>query len=90
MTTDPPTLSTLAADLTASLADLEQREAALAAAAEQLSQDRAVAGAYRDGGHNMRRQILALIDCQLEALRHGGAPAVVLTTLTRQILELNP
>ena len=87
---NPPTLSTLAADLTASLADLEQREAALAAAAEQLSQDRAVAAAFRDGGHHMRRQILALIDCQLEALRHGGAPALVLTTLTQQIHDLTP
>lgn len=83
-------LSTIAANLTAAIADLEQREAALAAAAERLSQDQAVAAAYREGGHDMRRQILALITLQMDMLRHGGAPHLVLSTLTQQILDLTP
>jgi hypothetical protein len=60
-------------------------QAAVAAAAEQLSQDAAVRAAWQQGGTAERDRITALIDHQLEQLNRGGTNALVLTALRRQI-----
>ena len=70
------------------LADLEQREQSVAQAAEQLSQEPAIAAAWHQGGMAERDRVAALIDHQLDQLSRGGINAVVLTALRRQVLEV--
>lgn len=70
------------------LADLEQREQSVAQAAEQLSQEPAIAAAWHQGGLRERDRVLLLIDHQLNQLKRGGINAVVLTTLRRMLLEV--
>lgn len=67
------------------LADLEDREQAIAQAAELLSESAAVQAAWQQGGTAERDRITALIDHQLEQLNRGGTNAVVLTTLRRMV-----
>ena len=74
--------------LDALLADLEQREQSVAQAAEQLSQEPAVAAAWQQGGIAERDRVVMLIDLQLDQLSRGGTNAVVLTTLRRMVLEV--
>ena len=69
------------------LADLEQREQSVAHAAEQLSQEPAIAAAWQQGGMAERERVAALIDLQLDQLSRGGINAVVLTALRRMVLE---
>lgn len=66
-------------------AELDQREADLAAAAELLSQDAAVAAAYAAGVAQERRRVVMEIDLQLEYLNYGGINAVSLQTLRDRI-----
>ena len=61
------------------------REAELAQAAEQLTQDRAVQAAYRQGQAAEQRRLLVLIDLQLQHLPPGSAAGMVLTTLRRMV-----
>jgi hypothetical protein len=75
-------LDSLRRDLDAAAAD---REAALAAAAEQLSQDNAVQAAYRQGQAAERSRLLVLIDLQLQHLPPSGAAGMVLQTLRRMV-----
>jgi CheY-like chemotaxis protein len=74
--------------LDALLADLEQREQSVAQAAEQLSQEPAIAAAWQQGGMAERDRVVALIDHQLDQLSRGGVNAIVLTALRRQVLEV--
>ena len=68
--------------------ELEQREAALAAAMELASVDPAVRAAYNDGILQERKRWLALIDERLEYFQPGGTAYTVLDTL-RQVGEIN-
>ena len=61
------------------------REAAVAQAAEQLTQDAAVQAAYRQGQAAEQRRLLVLIDLQLQHLPPGGAAGMVLQTLRRMV-----
>ena len=70
------------------LADLDDREQAIAEAAELLSESAAVQAAYRQGAASERVRVLALIDHQLDQLSRGGTNAVVLTTLRRMVVEV--
>lgn len=81
------TAPTLAATFAAALADLEQREAALAGAMEQLSQERAVQASYRDGIRHERQRILLLIAAQIDTLTRSGNNHLILTALQRQITD---
>jgi hypothetical protein len=76
------------AQLATDHAMLIDRERAIAAATEQLSQDAAVRAAWRQGGEAMRGRVIALIDHQLEMLGTHGACVTVLQTLRRMVLEV--
>ena len=81
-------LDGLLARMTADYQALEQRERQLAQAAEQLSQEPAIAAAWQQGGMAERDRVAALIDLQLDQLGRGGINAVVLTALRRMVLEV--
>jgi hypothetical protein len=68
------------------LTDLHSREQAVAHATESA----AVQAAWRQGGAAERGRIVTLIDHQLDQLKRGGTNAVVLTTLRRMVLEVEP
>lgn len=68
--------------------ELQEREAAVAQAAEQPWGELAVVRAEQLGVTKGLNQSLALIDQQLAWLQPHGAPAVVLKTLREQILKL--
>lgn len=75
-------LDSLRRDLDAAAA---ARDAELAAAAEQLTQDRAVRAAYRQGQAAEQRRLVVLIDLQLQHLPPGSAAGMVLQTLRRMV-----
>jgi vacuolar-type H+-ATPase subunit I/STV1 len=85
------TLTTLRQQLNtiieAAAREIEQREQAIAAASEQLSQDQAVQAAWRQGAASKQGQIVAMIDHMRAELHRGGVNATCLDTLRRQILE---
>lgn len=69
-------------------AAIEHEQHSIAVAAEQLSQDRAVQAAWRQGGAAMQGQVIALIDQQLSMLNRGGTNATCLETLRRMVMEV--
>jgi len=81
-------LDTLLAQIVSDHQALDTRERQLAQAAEQLSQDPAIAAAWQQGGAAERNRVAALIDHQLDQLKRGGTNALVLTALRRQVLEV--
>ena len=70
------------------LADLDEREQAIALAAEMLTESAVVQAAWHQGGLRERDRVLLLIDHQLDQLKRGGINAVVLTTLRRMVSEV--
>jgi 16S rRNA U516 pseudouridylate synthase RsuA-like enzyme len=64
---------------------LEAREAELALAAEQLSQEAAVQMAFREGQQHERDRLVRLIDMQQSQLSRGDINALVLGALKRQV-----
>jgi hypothetical protein len=72
------------------LADLHSREQAVAHATELLTESAAVQAAWRQGGAAERDRVLMLIDHQLATLAGAGMNAIVLTTLRRMVLEVEP
>lgn len=86
-TTELNALRQLSALIEKAAATIEHEQRSIAAAAEQLSQDRAVQAAWRQGGAAMQGRIVALIDAQLSTLQRGGINATCLQTLRRQVLE---
>lgn len=81
-------LDALLAEIISERAAIEDRERAIADAAEQLTQDAAVQAAWRQAATTERDRILALIDTQLDQLQRAGTNALVLTALRRQVLEV--
>lgn len=77
----------LTEELESRLADLDKREAQLAAAYESLSQHAAVQAAFTDGTLHERRRVIALIDHHLSTLKRSGHNAIALGTLRRQITD---
>ena len=73
--------------LQAALADLEQREAAIASAAELISLDRRIAAAMAQGQAIERQRLITLIDLQLEHLSRSSSTAIVLTNLKKLISQ---
>lgn len=69
------------ADLQAQRRDLEDREAALAAAMELASVDPAVRAAFHDGIAEERGRWLALIDERMDMLRKASISYTVLKAL---------
>ena len=82
-------IESLVRELRDQLADIEQREAAMARAAEQLSQDEAVQQALRCGRQEERGRVVELIDLQLEQLNRAGLNAMSLQALRRQLVEVD-
>jgi len=82
-----PTFAELTAQAVAYVAEVENRERELAAAAELLSQDPAVQASFRAGVEHERCRVLTLISIQLDTLKRGGVNALVLEALRRQLLE---
>jgi hypothetical protein len=72
------------------LADLEAREQSVAQAAEELTASAAVQAAWQQGGMAERDRVVMLIDHQLDQLSRGGINAIVLTTLRRMVVEVQP
>jgi hypothetical protein len=70
------------------LADLEAREQAVAAAAEQLTIHSAVQAAWHQGGAAERARVITLIDHQLATLAGAGMNAMVLAALRRMVVEV--
>jgi hypothetical protein len=68
--------------------ELDQREAAIAAAAEAPWESMAVQQAEQVGAETRTLQILALLEQQLDWLESNSPPAIVLGTLREQILNL--
>jgi len=81
-------LDELVAVIAIERAAIEAEQCALARAAEQLTQERAVQAAWQQALTTERDRILALIDTQLDTLQRGGTNALVLTALRRQVLEV--
>ena len=67
--------------------EIERREAAVAKAAEELSQSIAVQQALRCGRQEERGRVVALIDLQLEQLGRAGLNAISLQALRRQLVD---
>jgi len=84
-------LASLRSDLDAAAAaraaELDRREAELARSVELLSQDAAVAAAYRQGQSDEQRRLLTLIDLQLEHLAPTSVARTVLRSLRRMVEE---
>ena len=84
-------LASLRSDLDAAAAaraaELDRREAELARGVELLSQDAAVAAAYRQGQADEQRRLLTLIDLQLEHLAPTSVARTVLHSLRRMVEE---
>jgi hypothetical protein len=82
-------LASLRSDLDAAAAaratELDRREAELARSVELLSQDAAVAAAYRQGQTDEQRRLLTLIDLQLEHLAPTSVARTVLHSLRRMV-----
>lgn len=74
--------------ITEERAELEARERATAAAAEQLSQEIAVQAAWSQATGAERGRVLALIDCQIAKFAGAGLNAMALASLRRQVLEV--
>jgi predicted nucleic acid-binding Zn-ribbon protein len=74
--------------ITEERAELEERERATAAAAEQLSQEIAVQAAWRESAASMKGRVLALIDNQIAKFAGAGLNAMALASLRRQVLEV--
>jgi hypothetical protein len=70
------------------LADLDEREQAIAQAAEMLTESAVVQAALHQGAASERDRVLLLIDHQLDQLKRGGTNAVVLTALRRMVAEV--
>lgn len=66
-------------------AELQEREAALAAASELCSTDARVRAAYHDGRSDERARILTLLQAQTDTLDEAGLSFAVLSTLRRAI-----
>ena len=75
--------------ITEERADLEAREHATAAAAEQLSQEIAVQAAWSQATRVERGRVLALIDCQIAKFAGAGLNAMALASLRRQVVEVD-
>lgn len=79
----------LVRELRDQVVEIERREAEVARAAEELSQQEAVQQALRCGRQEERGRVVALIDLQLEQLNGAGINAMSLQALRRQLLELD-
>jgi hypothetical protein len=80
-------LHRLAQELEERERDLDQRELALAQAAEQLSQSEAVQQAMQCARQEATQKVVALIDLQLEQLGRAGLNAITLRTLRNTLLS---
>ena len=82
------TITEVRQQLNSLLADLDEREQAIALAAEMLTESAVVRAALHQGAASERDRLLMLIDLQLDQLNRGGVNAGVLCTLRRMVLEV--
>lgn len=79
----------LVRELRDQVVEIERREAEVARAAEELSQQDAVQQALRCGRQEERGRVVALIDLQLEQLNSAGFNSMSLQALRRQLVEVD-
>jgi hypothetical protein len=82
------TINEIHQQLNSMLASLDEREQAIAQAAEMLTESAAVQAAWHQGAASERDRVVVLIDHQLDQLKRGGTNALVLETLRRTVLEV--
>ena len=82
-------IESLVRELRDQVVEIERREAEVARAAEELSQQEAVQQALRCGRQEERGRVVALIDLQLEQLDGAGLNAMSLQALRRQLVEVD-
>ena len=82
-------IESLVRELRDQVVEIERREAEVARAAEELSQQEAVQQALRCGRQEERGRVVALIDLQLEQLNRAGLNAMSLQALRRQLVEVD-
>jgi len=82
-------IESLVRELRDQVVEIERREAEVARAAEELSQQDAVQQASRCGRQEERGRVVALIDLQLEQLNRAGSNAMCLQALRRQLVEVD-
>ena len=82
------TINEIHQQLNSMLASLDEREQAIAQAAEMLTESAAVQAALHQGAASERDRVVVLIDHQLDQLKRGGTNALVLETLRRTVLEV--
>jgi len=82
-------IESLVRELRDQVVEIERREAEVARAAEELSQQDAVQQALRCGRQEERGRVVALIDLQLEQLNRAGSNAMSLQALRRQLVEVD-
>lgn len=82
-------IESLVRELRDQVVEIERREAEVARAAEELSQQDAVQQALRCGRQEERGRVVALIDLQLEQLNRAGLNAMSLQALRRQLVEVD-
>lgn len=82
-------IESLVRELRDQVVEIERREAEVARAAEELSQQDAVQQALRCGRQEERGRVVALIDLQLEQLNSAGFNSMSLQALRRQLVEVD-
>lgn len=82
-------IESLVRELRDQVVEIERREAEVARAAEELSQQEAVQQALRCGRQEERGRVVALIDLQLEQLNRAGLNSMSLQALRRQLVEVD-
>ena len=85
VTASTDAVATAMARLQHRVADLEEREAALAAAMELANVDGAVRAAFHDGRMEERDRVLKLIDTQLDMLSRTSISRTLLHALRRMV-----
>lgn len=82
------TIDEIRQQLGSMLASIDEREQAIAQAAEMLTESAVVQAALHQGAASERDRVLALIDHQVDQLNRGGTNALVLRTLRRMVAEV--
>lgn len=85
ITASTDAVATAMAKLHQRIADIEEREVALAAAMELASVDGSVRAAFRDGRMEERDRVLKLIDSQLDMLARTSINRTVLGALRKAV-----
>lgn len=82
------TITQLRQQLDSMLASIDEREQAIAQAAEMLAESAVVQAALHQGAASERARVLVLIDHQVDQLNRSGINALVLRALRQMVAEV--